>query len=167
MLVRSRVICFRIPWILELRYIPHIQNHKTDRQRCMGPLIIQIWYKSDFRYTPQLIDKKTYCFNHRSGLLFILDCHIRNCFDIEGSENISYPFPAVLGGGWVGGGWGGWAREHEGNTKGPCVNKSGAKCFGMNLKAFTRKENPNSADKILTLTQIEPSMPKHGGGGVL
>ena len=37
----------------------------------------------------------------------------------------------------------------------------------MNRKAFTRKENPIPADKNQTLTQIEPSMPKQGGGGAL
>ena len=37
----------------------------------------------------------------------------------------------------------------------------------MNLKAFTRKENPILADKNQTLTQIEPSMPKQGGRSVL
>ena len=37
----------------------------------------------------------------------------------------------------------------------------------MNLKAFTRKENPIPADKNRTLTKIERNMRKQGGGGAL
>ena len=37
----------------------------------------------------------------------------------------------------------------------------------MNRKAFTRKENPIPADKNQTLTKIERSMRKQGGGGAL
>ena len=81
--------------------------------------------------------------------------------------------PRGVGGwvGWVGGvGGGAVCVGQQGNMKahkGQVLTNWMLNAAEMNLRAFTLKENPIPADKNQTLTQIEPYMPKQGGGDAL